>query len=71
MGKHGKKKDETSKNPVIKALNPKKDVPTGDRISQDIRILDKGWSSTQEAEDFKNLSAAEYRKKYHNGGKHS
>lgn len=70
MGKHGKNKDQTSKNPVIKALGFKRDVPTTDRVEQDAAIIDGGWNSTQEAEDFKNLSPAEYRKKYHGKGKH-
>lgn len=48
MGKHGKNKDETSNNPVIKVLKqgkPKQDLT---RLQKDIEILDKGWNNTEE-----------------------
>jgi hypothetical protein len=69
MGKHGKKKDETSSNPVIRALKGNKKVPESRRAS-DIEILDSGWNATQEAKDFASMDWDEYRRRYFPGRKH-
>lgn len=71
MGKHGKKKDETSNNPIIRMRNAK-DNKDKNRQDLDIEIVTKGWNNTQEADDYAILSPEEYAKKYHKGkGKHS
>lgn len=71
MAKHGKKKDETSKNPVIRLLSSK-DSKDKSRRASDIEILDSGWNATQEAHDYATMSWEEYRRRYFpGGGKHS
>ena len=48
MAKHGKKKDETGTNPVIKVLKKGKLPVDRTRLEKDVEIVDKGWKNTAE-----------------------
>lgn len=49
MPKHGKKKDETSGNPILRIVRGNKEIDQSpERIAKDVEIVDKGWKNTAE-----------------------
>jgi hypothetical protein len=55
MAKHGKKKDETRGNPVIRILNAAQiradKAAEAARLKKDIEIIDNGWKNTKEGQE--------------------